>query len=396
MQANESLDKINIVQKKSLSESFSQNEIETEVLWCDNCNIPLIHEVADLENKCSLCGKEGRYLIKDIRPVFPEERLLIEILLNVPLKWKNESVWANNNNYFINGRKISVSFKKYRKIDVNSIVNSINEYSAQNQSNSFEKYVELFIKANRIHLSKISEEAKKFIIREASKYKPDHRLISFSGGKDSTVTADLVIKALRDPTVMHIFCDTTLEIPYTYEYKNRYRNANPKAIFKMAKNKEQNFYKVCEDIGPPARMMRWCCTMFKTGPITRVLNYAFKDEKVLTFYGIRKCESLSRSKYNRVEDTSDAIKIQKQAVASPIFFWSDLEIWLYILGEKLDFNYAYRLGYDRVGCWCCPNNSERSHFLSRIYMPEQWTEWRNYLIRESLINKDNFSDLRRC
>lgn len=50
----------------------------------------------------------------------------------------------------------------------------------------------------------------------------------------------------------------------------------------------------------------------------------------------------------------------------------DIEIWLYLLGEDVDFNDAYRLGYDRVGCWCCPNNNERAQFLSSIYMPEQY------------------------
>ena len=39
-------------------------------------------------------------------------------------------------------------------------------------------------------------------------------------------------------------------------------------------------------------MLRWCCSMFKTGPITRVLNNLYKDKQVLTFYGIRKCESV--------------------------------------------------------------------------------------------------------
>ena len=41
---------------------------------------------------------------------------------------------------------------------------------------------------------------------------------------------------------------------------------------------------------------------------------------------------------------------------------------------------AYRLGYDRVGCWCCPNNNQRAQFLSRIYMPEQSKKWRDFLI----------------
>jgi phosphoadenosine phosphosulfate reductase len=75
------------------------------------------------------------------------------------------------------------------------------------------------------------------------------------------------------------------------------------------------------------------------------------------------------------------VKIQKQKVASPIFLWKDLDVWLYILGEGIDFNDAYRIGYDRVGCWCCPNNSPRSQFLSKIYMPEQYTKWHDFLIK---------------
>jgi phosphoadenosine phosphosulfate reductase len=204
-------------------------------------------------------------------------------------------------------------------------------------------------------------------------------VLSFSGGKDSTAVADLVTRALANPSLVHIFGDTTLEFPSTYEYIARFRRNNPKAIIKVSKNKEQNFYSVCEEIGPPARMMRWCCTMFKTGPITRVLNNLFRDSKVLTFYGIRKTESASRSKYDRVANSAN-VKIQKQTVASPIFYWNDIDVWLYILGENVDFNDAYRFGYDRVGCWCCPNNTIRAQLLSKIYMPEQSKKWRDYLI----------------
>ena len=179
---------------------------------------------------------------------------------------------------------------------------------------------------------------------------------------------------------MHIFGNTTLEFPLTIEYAKRYRQNHPQSIFKTAENREQVFKDVCVDIGPPARMMRWCCSMFKTGPITRVINSLYRNQRILTFYGIRKSESVSRSKYNRVEDDAESVKIQQQTVASPIFFWRDMDIWLYILAEKIDFNDAYRLGYDRVGCWCCPNNTQRAQFLSRIYMPEQAKAWRDFLI----------------
>ena len=66
--------------------------------------------------------------------------------------------------------------------------------------------------------------------------------------------------------------------------------------------------------------------MFKTGPITRVLNNMYNNQQILSFYGIRKSESVSRSKYNRVEDDAESVKIQKQTVASPIFFWKDIHM----------------------------------------------------------------------
>ena len=132
------------------------------------------------------------------------------------------------------------------------------------------------------------------------------RNISCCRFQDSTATADIVIKTLGNPSLVHIFGDTTLEFPSTIEYATRYRENHPLAIFQIAKNREQIFYDVCEDIGPPARMMRWCCSMFKTGPITRVINSLYRNQQILTFYGIRKSESVSRSKYNRIEDDAES------------------------------------------------------------------------------------------
>ena len=73
-------------------------DVPTVVYWCDECNVPLIHKAND-RNKgvCPLCGKATNYLCTDIRPVFPEERLLYEILTGKPFQYKNCSVWANNN-----------------------------------------------------------------------------------------------------------------------------------------------------------------------------------------------------------------------------------------------------------------------------------------------------------
>ena len=146
----------------------------------------------------------------------------------------------------------------------------------------------------------------------------------------------------------------------------------------VAKNKDQDFNELCKTIGPPSRVMRWCCTIFKTGAIQRKITSMFRNKnRILTFYGIRRSESSSRNKYDR---ESESPKITKQITVSPIIDWLDFDVWLYILETQIDFNYAYRLGYARVGCWCCPNNSVWSEFLSKIYMPEQSKHFRNILI----------------
>lgn len=357
-------------------------DLPVEVYWCNNCCVPVIQTTNQADKGiCPICGRATKYLAADLRPVFPEERILLESLLGMEhdtlLK---KSIWANNNRYYIDGKSMTLPNSIYQITDTSKITEELNKRQNEVTYSFFDDNIKDFVFANSARLNYIKDEAYAFIQKEASKFPEENIVVSFSGGKDSTVTADLAVKALSNPSLVHIFGDTTLEFPSTIEYAHRFRDAHPDAIFQIAKNDEQNFYDVCEDIGPPARMMRWCCSMFKTGPITRIINSLYRSQQILTFYGIRKSESVSRSKYNRIEDSSDSVKIQQQTVASPIFFWKDIDIWLYLLAEKVDFNDAYRLGYDRVGCGCCPNNNSRAQFLSKIYMPEQSKRWRDFLI----------------
>lgn len=362
--------------------SETVEDIPVEIYWCKECTIPIIHLSSSADKGiCPICGQKTRYISSDLRPVFPEERLLLAVLLNQePIFYMRRSVWAANNRYYIDGKALSIPLKTFAEADTDHIAEQIGVLSDSIDYTFFNENISCFVRANEHRLAFLEDEAFSFVRQAATRYKEENIVISFSGGKDSTVTADVVTKALSNPSLVHIFGNTTLEFPTTIEYVNRYRDSHPLAIFQVAKNDEQVFYDVCEDIGPPARMMRWCCSMFKTGPITRVINSMYRSQQILTFYGIRKSESVSRSKYNRIEDDAESVKIQQQTVASPIFFWKDIDIWLYILAEDVDFNSAYRLGYDRVGCWCCPNNNQRAQFLSRIYMPTESKKWREFLV----------------
>lgn len=351
-----------------------RTQIKSQLYWCKECNVPMY------ESKCPVCNSKGKLIGTDLRPVFPEERLLLEILINEPFKFKDASVWnTSGNRYIVDGTKLRYSQKDLMKMNPDEVISKLKEYSSENNYEVFDKYIRKFIEVNQDRYNFLVTEATNFIINQKKSYKDDETFVSFSGGKDSTVVSDLVIRALGMPSIIHIFGDTTLEFPMTGEYADRFRKAHKKTPFLSARNKEKNFYDMCEVVGPPSRVMRWCCTVFKTGAITKRINTTFKDKKkILTFYGIRRSESASRNKYDRV---SDSPKIAKQNVSSPIIDWYDFDVWLYMVTTGIDFNYAYRLGYTRVGCWCCPNNTSWAQYLAQIYMPEQAKAWRNQLIK---------------
>ena len=381
------------ISNKAKNSVTKNDRFSAQVNWCASCRIPVFDENNSVGAvcKCPLCHGKTEYLSSDLRPVFPEERLLLELLLEKePFSLASSSVWNSANRYYIDGKSVAISSSVFRNADCDALRRKLDEFSKENleiSKKKFDSTVQKFIQANKSRFDSIKDDAFDFVQDEAEKFvrkngagSENRMIVSFSGGKDSTATADVVIKALANPKITHLFGNTTLEFPMTIDYAERYRKNHPLAEFRIAKNTDQNFYEVCKEIGPPARMMRWCCSMFKTGPITRVLNRKFGDKQILTFYGIRKNESVSRSKYSRVTENTETVKIQKQTVASPIFEWKDLDVWLYLLSEKVDFNDAYRLGYDRVGCWCCPNNNLRAQFLSRIYMSERSENWRSFLV----------------
>ena len=287
-------------------------EMSSTIYWCKDCNIPIYEKV------CPICGNEGKYVATDVRPVFPEENALISILLKKnPKEYQCASVWYGSGAYIIDGKKIKLSVSKVNKLpieDIRIIKEQYENFVVDINYEFFDDYIVKFIKANKDRYNYITEEAVNYIQQYQDKYKIEDMMVSFSGGKDSTVTSHLVNRALGTNKVLHIFGDTTLEFPYTLEYKKRFnKNEESKGIrILTAKNREKNFEDLCQVVGPPSRVMRWCCTVFKTGAIQKTIASAFKDKNnILSFQGIRHSESASRSKYER---ESESPKISKQTV----------------------------------------------------------------------------------
>ena len=303
----------------------SVTQMSFTVYWCEKCNIPIF------DNICPTCGNDGKYIATDLRPVFPEENALVSIILeDDPVRYQAASIWYGSGVYIVDGKKVRLPITKINKLpneEIKRIKEKYDLFAEKIDYIFFDRVVEKFIQANADRYNYITEEAVHFVQQYKNKYTVEDMMVSFSGGKDSTVTSHIVNKALGTNKVLHVFGDTTLEFPYTLEYKKRFsKNEESQGVRVLtAKNREKNFEELCEVVGPPSRVMRWCCTVFKTGAIQKTISSAFKDKNnILSFQGIRHSESISRSKYER---ESESPKISKQTVASPIIEWIDSDVW---------------------------------------------------------------------
>ena len=135
--------------------------MQSTIYWCRQCNVPLYG------NRCSRCGMEAKKLTTDVRPVFPEERLLIEIILQKPFEFLKKSVWnGTGNHYFVDGKKIAFSVKELKKINADEVRRQYEKYSTQNTYCYFDEMTGRFIEANKERYEYITQEAGNYIQKQ--------------------------------------------------------------------------------------------------------------------------------------------------------------------------------------------------------------------------------------
>lgn len=112
--------------------SDTVEDIPVEIHWCSHCRVPVLQEVSQADKGiCPRCGSKMKYMSTDIRPVFPEERLLLEILLGrKPNEYKDKSVWAVNSRYYIDGKSVSLPKALFKTADVETIAHVLEENKA--------------------------------------------------------------------------------------------------------------------------------------------------------------------------------------------------------------------------------------------------------------------------
>ena len=196
---------------------------------------------------------------------------------------------------------------------------------------------------------------------------------TFSGGKDSQVVLDLVTRVIPTDDFVVIYSNTGYELPPSlnlYEdIRDFYKIKYPNMRFFVAKN-HQPILHYWDEIGTPSRIHRWCCSIMKSAPLSRLLKEIVgkgKQPQAVLFDGVRAEESASRSSRSRIGKN---VKHNNIINVSPIIDWNATEIYLYILLNKLQVNEAYRKGLARVGCVICPYSSSWSEDLCGQLYPQ--------------------------
>lgn len=344
--------------------------MQRTVFWCKHCEIPVIEQEI-----CPICGGKGVPVSKNgvCNPVFLQEKKLLSLILGRDCLESN--VWyLGSSSYFIDGKRVKLPYIDFYRGKKHLAI--AEQLRGAMTSDDIIPNHERYLAANERRLKELIYEAEAYVTGLVDRLNREHPgqytpTVSFSGGKDSTVISRVVRDALQNESVIHYFGNTTLEFPSTYRYvEQAFRTENPFTPM-LPSETDNDFFRLCNVFGPPSRFERWCCTIFKTSNLNT--EYQTLDGSSLTFLGIRRSESRERQNY---EQTQDHSKIGSQINAMPIIDWCDCDVWLYILYKGLRFNDAYRRGYKRVGCWCCPNNSEWSMMLTDIYYPELAAKWK--------------------
>jgi phosphoadenosine phosphosulfate reductase len=158
-------------EKCELCGATTEQDIPFEGYWCSECKTPIIKYANDVaRDTCPSCKRTTSYLCADLRPVFPEERLLLEILLGKPLAYLEKSVWASNNRYYIDGKPIVVTTKVYKKYSPLGIRKQLAFYDKRNSYDNFNADIKKFVYLNKMRLQFIIDEAHDFIKETASAY----------------------------------------------------------------------------------------------------------------------------------------------------------------------------------------------------------------------------------
>lgn len=154
-----------------------------------------------------------------------------------------------------------------------------------------------------------------------------------SGGKDSIVM-DRLFK-MAGVKFTSNYSNVTIDPPELVRFlKREYPETRWHSV-----GKHLTSYMVDKSCGPPTRLIRWCCEVYKE----QGGNGKFKA------IGVRAAESPRRKGLWKTVNNNNG-----GTILCPIVYWTDADIWQFIRDNEMKYCSLYDEGYTRLGCVGCP------------------------------------------
>ena len=233
---------------------------------------------------------------------------------------------------------------------------------------------------------KIQESQRAIILASEMSKRFYHKplVVTYSGGKDSDVLLHLAENCLKSDEFEVLNSHTSVDAPETvYHIRNVFKRLNDKGIkatVYQPKDKDGNpitmWNLIPRKTVPPTRLHRYCCKVLKEAStpnsicLTGVREAESAKRKGRDIFNITNhSEYLQFSLDHAQEVFQESIEINDDAwdctlikrmkengnvVVTPIYYWTDEDIWQYIKDEQMEVNPLYARGYHRVGCIGCP------------------------------------------
>lgn len=168
---------------------------------------------------------------------------------------------------------------------------------------------------------------------------PEGYYVAFSGGKDSLCVYWLT-------KIAGVKCDyhynfTTIDPPELVAFVRTFEDVEI-----HHPGVEKTFWNlIIANKTPPNSRQRYCCKELK--------ECGGKDRVKLL--GVREEESIKRKGRSILDRNSRLAKI----VISPIYYWSNEDVWEFINCNLIEYCSLYDEGFERLGCVGCPLKSTR-------------------------------------